>query len=128
VASLPGHDCSDGKLVRCTEGAIFDVAVDLRVESPTFGKWFGIELTTENMKQIFVPPGFAHGFVTLSEFAQVQYKCTGFYTPSSEGTLSWNDPDVGVAWPIKDPTLSKRDSNGMSLRKYSENPAFRYKK
>jgi dTDP-4-dehydrorhamnose 3,5-epimerase len=117
-----------GKLVRCTEGAIFDVAVDLRIGSPTFGKWFGVELTSDNMKQIFVPPGFAHGFVTLSEFAQVQYKCTGFYTPSSEGTLSWNDPEVGVKWPIQDPILSKRDLNGISLRKYLEKPVFQYKK
>ena len=115
-----------GKLVRCTQGAIFDAAVDLRVGSPTFGKWFGIELTAENMKQIFVPAGFAHGFVTLSELAEVQYKCTGFYTPPSEGTLAWNDPAVGIAWPIKDPVLSKRDINGMTLRQYLENPAFHY--
>lgn len=117
-----------GKLVRCTEGAIFDVAVDLRVGSPTFAKWFGIELSTDNMKQIFVPPGFAHGFVTLSAFAQVQYKCTGFYTPSSEGTLSWNDPEVGVQWPIQDPVLSKRDLGGMSLKQYLQKPAFHYQK
>jgi len=117
-----------GKLVRCTVGAIFDVAVDLRVGSPTFGKWFGIELTAENMKQIFVPPGFAHGFVTLSDVAEVQYKCTGFYTPSSEGTLAWNDAEVGIAWPLKDPILSRRDSNGMSLRQYLAEPAFHYKK
>jgi dTDP-4-dehydrorhamnose 3,5-epimerase len=115
-----------GKLVRCTVGAIFDAAVDLRVSSPTFGRWFGLELTAENMRQIFVPPGFAHGFVTLSDVAEVQYKCTGFYTPSSEGTLAWNDPEVGIEWPIKDPILSKRDSNGMSLHKYLEKPAFYY--
>lgn len=115
-----------GKLVRCTQGAIFDVAVDLRVGSPTFGKWFGIELTAENMKQVFVPVGFAHGFVTLSESADVQYKCTGFYTPAAEGVLAWNDPEVGIDWRIKDPVLSKRDSNGMSLRRYLQNPAFRY--
>jgi len=117
-----------GKLVRCTEGAIFDVAVDLRVGSPTFAKWFGIELSLDNMKQIFIPPGFAHGFVTLSEFAQVQYKCTGLYAPSSEGTLSWNDPDVGVQWPLQDPVLSKRDMNGMSLKQYLQKPAFHYQK
>lgn len=117
-----------GKLLRCTVGVIFDVAVDLRIGSPTFGKWFGIELTAENKKQIYVPIGFAHGFATISDVAEVQYKQTGFYTPSSEGTLSWNDPEVGIAWPIADPVLSKRDSNGMSLQRYLEKPAFYYKK
>jgi len=98
-----------GKLIRCTSGTIFDVAVDLRVGAPTFARWFAIELTAENMKQLYVPPGFAHGFVTRSETAEVQYKCTGFYTPSAEGTLAWNDPDVAVAWPIADPIISQRD-------------------
>ena len=115
-----------GKLVRCTLGAIFDVAVDLRVGSPTFGQWFGVELSAENMKQMYVPPGFAHGFATLSEVAEVQYKCTGFYTLASEGTLAWNDPDVGVKWPYTDPVLSKRDSQGMSWPQYLRNPAFHY--
>jgi len=96
----------------------------LRVSLPTFGKWFGLELSADNKKQIYVPVGFAHGFATLSEFAEVQYKQTGFYTPSSEGTLSWNDPDVGVQWPIIHPTLSKRDQNGMSLKDYLKKPAF----
>ena len=113
-----------GKLLRCTLGRIFDVAVDLRVSSPTFGKWFGVELSTDNKKQIYVPVGFAHGFATLSEFAEVQYKQTGFYTPSSEGTLSWNDPDVGIQWPFANPILSKRDQNGMSLKDYLKKPAF----
>jgi len=115
-----------GKLVRFTQGAAFDVAVDIRVGSPTFGQWFGIELSAENMKQLYVPPGFAHGFATLSDTAEVQYKCTGFYTPSAEGNLAWNDPDIGVAWPIKNPVLSRRDLNGMSLRQYLEKPAFHY--
>ena len=113
-----------GKLLRCTAGCIFDVAVDLRVGSPTFGQWFGLELSADNKKQIYVPVGFAHGFATLSEFAEVQYKQTGFYTPSSEGTLSWNDPDVGIQWPVTNPTLSKRDQNGMSLKDYLKKPAF----
>ena len=113
-----------GKLLRCTVGRIFDVAVDLRVSSLTFGKWFGIELSADNKKQIYVPVGFAHGFATLSEFAEVQYKQTGFYTPSSEGTLSWKDLDVGVQWPITNPVLSKRDQNGMSLKDYLKKPAF----
>jgi len=114
-----------GKLLRCTVGRIFDVAVDLRVSSPTFGKWFGIELSADNQKQIYVPVGFAHGFATLSDVAEVQYKQTCFYTPSSEGTLAWNDPDVGVQWPITHPTLSKRDQNGMSLKEYLKKPAFK---
>ena len=113
-----------GKLLRCTVGRVFDVAVDLRVSSPTFGKWFGLELSADNKEQIYVPVGFAHGFATLSEFAEVQYKQTGFYTPSSEGTLSWNDPDVGIQWPITNPTLSKRDQNGMTLKDYLKKPAF----
>lgn len=114
-----------GKLVRCTVGAIFDVAVDLRVSSPTFGKWFGIELSAENKKQVYIPVGFAHGFVTLTDVAEVQYKQTGYYTPAAEGTLAWNDPDVGITWPISNPILSKRDQNGMSLKDYLKNPAFK---
>jgi dTDP-4-dehydrorhamnose 3,5-epimerase len=115
------------KLVRCTQGSIFDVVVDLRIGSPTFAKWFGVELTAENKKQIFAPVGFAHGFVTLSELADVQYKCTGFYSPSAERTLAWDDPELGIEWPIKAPILSKRDSNGMSLRQYLDNPAFHHR-
>ena len=114
-----------GKLLRCTVGRIFDVAVDLRVSSPTFGKWFGIELSADNKKQLYVPIGFAHGFATLSEFAEVQYKQTGYYTPSAEGTLAWNDPDIGVEWPFTDPILSKRDQNGMRLDHYLQSPAFK---
>jgi dTDP-4-dehydrorhamnose 3,5-epimerase len=113
-----------GKLIRCTFGKIFDAAVDLRMSSPTFGKWFGIELSAENKHQVYIPPGFAHGFEALEEAVEVQYKQTGFYTPSSEGILLWNDPDVGVAWPIKHPTLSKKDQNGAPLQEYRKNPAF----
>ncbi len=113
-----------GKLVRCTEGAIFDVAVDLRVSSPTFGKWVGVELTEENMRQIYVPAGFGHAFVGLTDFVQVHYKCTGFYSPPSEGTIAWNDPDLAIDWPVKEPILSSRDMNGMSLRAYRDQPAF----
>lgn len=113
-----------GKLLRCTVGAIFDVAVDLRMSSPTFGQWFGIELSAENKTQLYVPEGFAHGFATISDVAEVQYKQTGFYTPSSEGTISWNDPDIGIEWPIDDPILSQRDQNGISLQDYRKKPAF----
>lgn len=114
-----------GKLVRCTVGAILDVAVDLRMSSPTFGQWVSAELSAENMRQIMVPDGFGHGFATLSEFAEVQYKCTGLYTPSSEGTVSWNDPEIGIEWPFTDPLLSARDQGGMSLAAYRQKPAFR---
>jgi dTDP-4-dehydrorhamnose 3,5-epimerase len=113
------------KLVRCTVGRILDVAVDLRVSSPTFGKWFSIELTSENQTQLFVPVGFAHGFAALSEVCEVQYKQTGFYVPETEGGIRWNDPDVAIDWPLKNPILSKRDRNLMSLKQYRENPVFR---
>ncbi|MBN1888139.1 MAG: dTDP-4-dehydrorhamnose 3,5-epimerase [Thermoflexales bacterium] len=114
-----------GKLVRCIVGRVFDVAVDLRASSPTLGQWFGLELSAENKKQFYVPVGFAHGFAVLSDYAEIQYKQTGFYTPSAEGSVAWNDPDIGVAWPITDPILSRRDQQAMSLKKYLENPAFR---
>ena len=113
-----------GKLVRCTVGEIFDVAVDLRMSSATFGRWFGLVLSAENKKQVYVPVGFAHGFATLSEVAEVQYKQTGFYAPASEGTIAWNDPELAIFWPLERPILSKRDQNGMSLRSYRERPAF----
>lgn len=115
-----------GKLVRCTVGAILDVAVDLRVGSPTFGEWVAEELTSENMRQLWVPPGFGHAFATLSDVAEVHYKCTGYYTPSSEGTVAWNDPEIGVKWPYDDPVTSARDAQGMSLQAYLRNPAFTY--
>jgi dTDP-4-dehydrorhamnose 3,5-epimerase len=115
-----------GKLVRCTVGAVLDVAVDLRVGSPTFSQWVGVELTADNMRQVMVPEGFGHAFVTLSDFAEVHYKCTGLYDPPSEGTVAWNDPDIGVEWPVANPVLSNRDQNGMSLKHYLERPAFRY--
>lgn len=116
-----------GKLVRCTVGAVLDVAVDLRVGSPTFGQWVGVELSADNMRQVMVPEGFGHAFVTLSDFAEVHYKCTGLYDPPSEGTVAWNDPDIGVEWPVANPVLSNRDQDGMSLKQYLERPAFRYR-
>ena len=89
-----------GKLVRALKGEVFDVAVDLREGSPTFGKWYGVLLTEENKKQFFVPKNFAHGFLVLSDYAEFAYKCTDFYHPNDEGGLAWNDPDIGVEWPI----------------------------
>ncbi|ATE53347.1 MULTISPECIES: dTDP-4-dehydrorhamnose 3,5-epimerase [Actinosynnema] len=114
------------RLVRCTAGAIWDVVVDIRVGSPTFGKWFGIELSATNRTQLLMGPGFAHGFAVLSDVAEVQYKTTGFHTPEAEGLLAWDDPDVGIPWPVEDPTLSAKDSANPSLAAYLENPAFHH--
>lgn len=113
-----------GKLVRCSVGSIFDVAVDLRVSSPTLGKWFAVELSAENKKQLYVPVGFAHGFQVLSDIAEVQYKQTGFYTSSAEGTIAWNDSGLGIRWPLREPILSKRDQNGISWKDYLKHPVF----
>ena len=89
-----------GKLVRVIKGGVFDVAVDLRKESSTFGKWFGVEPTEENKKQFYIPEGFAHGFLVLSDTAEFCYKCTDFYHPGDEGGLAWNDPEIGIVWPF----------------------------
>jgi dTDP-4-dehydrorhamnose 3,5-epimerase len=113
------------KLVRCTVGSILDVAVDLRISSPTFGKWFSVELNADNKTQLFVPVGFAHGFATLTDVCEVQYRQTGFYQPQVEGGVAWNDPDLGIRWPFNDPVLSNRDQNQRSLKQYRENPAFK---
>ena len=88
-----------GKLVRVVKGSVFDVAVDLRSDSETYGKWFGVELTEENKKQFYIPEGFAHGFLVLSDLAEFCYKCTDFYHPGDEGGLAWNDPEIGIKWP-----------------------------
>lgn len=99
-----------GKLVRVIEGEIFDVAVDVRRNSPTFGRWVGISVSAENFRQVYVPPGFAHGFAVVSPTAQVEYKCTDIYDPASEVGIAWNDPALSIAWPVSDPTLSPRDA------------------
>ena len=98
-----------GKLVRCARGEVFDVAVDINPASPTFGTWVGVLLSDVNQRQFWVPPGYAHGFVVLSDIADFEYKCTDYYDPSDEIGLIWNDPDVGIDWPIKDPQLSAKD-------------------
>ena len=90
------------KLVRVVNGAVYDVAVDLRIESPTFGKYYGVVLSAENKKQFFIPRGFAHGFVVLSDIAEFVYKCDDFYHPNDEGGLIWNDPEIGISWPLKE--------------------------
>jgi dTDP-4-dehydrorhamnose 3,5-epimerase len=115
-----------GKLVRCTFGALFDVAVDLRVGSPTFGQWFGVELSADNASQLWVPAGFGHGFATLTEFAEIQYKCTNLYAPAAEGAVLWNDPDLGIDWPVRDPIVSAKDSQAKSFKQYQEQPAFHH--
>jgi len=98
-----------GKLVRVVRGEVFDVAVDIRKGSPTYGQWEGVILSEDNKRQFWVPPGFAHGFVVLSDIADFEYKCTDFYDPSDEGSLLWNDPDIGIKWPLTDVTLSEKD-------------------
>lgn len=112
---------SQGKLVRVIEGEVFDVAVDLREGSKTFGKWYGVTLNAENKRQFYIPEEFAHGFVVLSEVAKFVYKCTNFYDPSSEAGLMWNDPDIGIDWPITDDMtvlLSEKDKKHPSLKEY----------
>lgn len=104
-----------GKLVRALLGEIFDVAVDIRRESPHFGQWVGIELSAENRKQLYVPPGFAHGFCVLSEVAEMAYKCTTLYESADDAGLLWNDPDIGIKWPIDDPVLSTKDEKAPGL-------------
>jgi dTDP-4-dehydrorhamnose 3,5-epimerase len=104
-----------GKLVRAIIGEIFDVAVDIRPDSPTFGKWAGAVLSEENAQQLYVPPGFAHGFCVLSDVAHVQYKCTDVYQPGDEIGVVWNDPEIGVDWPVGDPVLNDKDRNAPRL-------------
>jgi dTDP-4-dehydrorhamnose 3,5-epimerase len=104
-----------GKLVRVIVGAIFDVAVDIRRTSPTFGRWVGTILSAENRLQLYIPPGFAHGFCTCSDAAEVVYQCTDFYDRDDERGIYWNDPDIGIAWPIRAPTLSERDQRNPRL-------------
>ena len=99
-----------GKLVRVVKGAVFDVAVDLRRDSPTFGRWFGTTLSEENLTMMYIPEGFAHGFQVTSESADFLYKCTDFYDPEDEAGILWNDPEIGVVWPIADGSLSKKDA------------------
>ena len=111
-----------GKLVSCSQGAVFDVAVDVDPTSATFGHYVGIELTEDNHHQFWVPPGYAHGFCVLTDTADFQYKCTDYYDPSDEGGLIWNDPDVAIEWPINQPLLSDKDAKLPSLKELA-NPS-----
>jgi dTDP-4-dehydrorhamnose 3,5-epimerase len=115
-----------GKLVRVLQGEIFDVAVDLRPGSATFGKWVGLPLSASTQRMLWIPPGFAHGFYTCSEAADVSYKVTDFYSPAAERTLLWNDPDVGIDWPLEgEPIMSDKDRAGHSLREFIESSSRR---
>ena len=109
-----------GKLVRCIEGAIWDVAVDVRKGSPAYGRHVGCELTAENFRQLYVPPGLLHGFCVLSEIAQVEYKCTAVYDASSDFSVRWDDPELAIPWPIERPLLSDKDRNAPLLREVQE--------
>jgi dTDP-4-dehydrorhamnose 3,5-epimerase len=110
-----------GKLIQVIRGEIFDVAVDLRRESPTFGQWFGVHLSDANHRQLLVPPQFAHGFCVVSEMADIVYKCTDFYSPAHERTILWSDPQLAIDWPITNPLLSEKDQRGQP---FAEAAAF----
>jgi dTDP-4-dehydrorhamnose 3,5-epimerase len=113
------------RLVRCTVGEIFDVVVDLRIGSPTLGHWVGVRLSADNRRQLLIPPPFAHGFAVLSEVAEVQYKCTGLHSAADERALAWDDPDVGIEWPLTGaPVLSAKDGAAPSFKSYLEDPDF----
>lgn len=119
-----------GKLMRVTFGEAFLVAVDIRKDSPTLGQWYGELVTTKNKKQIWAPAGFARGFVVLSDFAEIQYKCTGIYNNKAESGILWNDPKIGIEWPIENPILSDKDKNAQTLDEWlnkSESENFKIK-
>jgi len=110
---------SQGKLLRVVKGEVFDVAVDMRKSSPTFSKWIGVKLTAENRKLLWIPPQFAHGFLVLSDIAEFEYKCTDYYAPEHERSVRWDDPDIGIDWPLPDderPLLSEKDASAPALK------------
>jgi len=111
-----------GKLMRVTRGAAFLVAVDIRKGSPTCGEWFGLEISAENRKQVWAPAGFARGFCVLSDYAEIQYKCTGTYNARAESGIRWDDPDIGIKWPLSDVLLSDKDRGARSLAEWLESP------
>ncbi|HTY54787.1 MAG TPA: dTDP-4-dehydrorhamnose 3,5-epimerase [Candidatus Binataceae bacterium] len=114
-----------GKLVRALLGTVFDVVVDIRRCSPTFRRWISVELSAENFRQIYVPPGFAHGICILSEVAEIEYKCTDYYDPADELRIIWNDPAIGVAWPVASPILSPKDQAAKTLaEQFDDLPRF----
>ena len=109
----PPH--AQGKLVRCVRGEIFDVAVDVRRSSPNYGQWFSIMLSAENARQLWIPPGFLHGFRTIQPNSEIAYKCTAYYNRDSEVTIAWNDPDINVDWGTSNPVLSDKDRRGLAF-------------
>jgi dTDP-4-dehydrorhamnose 3,5-epimerase len=111
-----------GKLMRVTFGSAFLVAVDIRKGSPTLGRWFGVEASAQNKKQVWAPAGFARGFCVLSEFAEVQYKCTGLYNSKAESGVLWNDPEIGIEWPVASPILSGKDAKAQTLAEWLARP------
>jgi dTDP-4-dehydrorhamnose 3,5-epimerase len=111
---------AQGKLVRCTAGEIFDVAVDARPGAPTFGRWVGETLSAKNFRMLWIPPGFLHGFCVLSELAEVEYKCTDYYHAGADFSVLWNDPEIGIRWPVSEPLLSEKDRNAPRLRDVQE--------
>lgn len=113
-----------GKLLQVLQGEVFDVAVDVRRSSASFGRWHGLVLSSENKKQFYVPPGFAHGFAVMSETALFHYKCTDFYSPADEMTLRWDDPAIGIQWPISNPQLSDKDARALPLAELPANRLF----
>lgn len=115
---------AQGKLVSVLRGAVYDAVVDVRVGSPTFGKWFGLELSEANKKQLWVPPGFAHGFCALADDTDFIYKCTAFYAPQSEHSILWNDPAIGIEWPVREPVLSKKDVDAPTLANAPSLPRY----
>lgn len=115
---------AQGKLVCVTRGAVFDVVVDVRVGSPQFGQWFGLELSDSNRRQLWIPPGFAHGFCALTDDADFLYKCTALYAPDCEQSIHWSDPAIGIDWPTKSPLLSKKDLEAPLLAKVARLPQF----
>ena len=110
------NPAAQGKLVFVLQGEVFDVAVDIRRGSPTFGRWHGLNLSDENKRQFFIPPGFAHGFAVLSETALFAYKCTEFYNPQHELAVAWDDPEIGIRWPVENPQLSEKDASAPRLK------------
>jgi len=121
------HPHGQGKLLQVLQGEIFDVAVDIRVGSPTFGKWVGVTLSQENYCQLYIPDGFAHGFCVVSQTATVLYKCTTVYHPQSEGGILWHDPDLGIKWPVSHPLLSPKDAGFSTLREIAPERLPRYR-
>ncbi len=113
-----------GKLVSVLQGEVLDLVVDVRLRSATFGKWEAVQLSSENRRQFYIPPGFAHGFLVLSDSAMFHYKCTEFYSPKDEMTIRWNDPDIGIQWPTRDPIVSEKDAKGLLLKEAPRDRLF----